>query len=163
MSDRNPDGTFATGNPGGPGRPRRPIESTYLRALADSINLEDWRVIVARAVQDAKAGDAKAREWIARYVLGAEPMRLVDLAVLDDLELTEAHQIRGEAKSHAEGSFARNLAGHETDIERALRVREEEETVELEAEARAERARKRAERAARKAAQAAANDNQGES
>ena len=39
MSDRNPDGTFAEGNPGGPGRPksaRNQLSEAFIRALAES-------------------------------------------------------------------------------------------------------------------------------
>ena len=36
MSDRNMNGTFAPGNPGGPGRPRRGVERQYLAAFAEA-------------------------------------------------------------------------------------------------------------------------------
>lgn len=77
---RNPNGTFAVGNPGGPGRPRRVVEREYLAALADAVPLETWRKICKAAVDAAKAGDARARDWLARYLLGSEPLRLLDLA-----------------------------------------------------------------------------------
>ncbi len=74
MSDekqRNSNGTFADGNLGGPGRPRRVVEADYLRALTEACSIEDWRQIVARAKADAKKGDAKAREWLAGFVVGS--------------------------------------------------------------------------------------------
>jgi hypothetical protein len=69
-SGRNGDGRFTFGNPGGPGRPRRVTELDYLAALAEAVPLETWRAICRRAGADALAGDHKAREWIARYLLG---------------------------------------------------------------------------------------------
>ena len=67
---RNPDGTFAKGNRGGPGRPSRQTEAHYLKAMADVCDEATWQAITQRAVDDALAGDAKAREWLAGYLLG---------------------------------------------------------------------------------------------
>jgi hypothetical protein len=80
MSDRNTNGTFAPGNPGGPGRPRRGVERRYLAAFAEAVSLDDWREVVGKAVADAKAGNAKARDWLSKYLLGDEPLALVELA-----------------------------------------------------------------------------------
>ena len=80
MSDRNTNGTFAPGNPGGPGRPRRGVEREYLAAFAEAVSLDDWREVVGKAVADAKAGNAKARDWLSKYLLGDEPLALVELA-----------------------------------------------------------------------------------
>jgi len=79
MGDRNTNGTFAPGNPGGPGRPRRGVERQYLEAFAGAVTLDDWRAIIQRAVADAKAGDAKARDWLSKYLVGDEPLALVEL------------------------------------------------------------------------------------
>jgi GNAT superfamily N-acetyltransferase len=76
-------GRFAVGNPGGPGRPRRPIEREYLRALNEAVSLEDWQGVVRAAVAQAKEGDGKAREWLARYLIGDDPPSLIDLYVDD--------------------------------------------------------------------------------
>ena len=67
---RTAAGQFAAGNPGGPGRPRRVTERDYLAALAEECPPETWRRICRRAVADAEAGDARARDWIARYLIG---------------------------------------------------------------------------------------------
>jgi hypothetical protein len=74
MDKRNARGRFGVGNSGGPGRPPRQTEATYLRATAAACSLADWKEIVTRAVADAKTGDAKAREFLARYVLGSAPV-----------------------------------------------------------------------------------------
>ena len=76
---RDAGGRFVKGHPGGPGRPRRAVETEYLSTLADACPPETWRDVCLRAVQDAKGGDAKAREWLSRYLLGKEPQSLLDL------------------------------------------------------------------------------------
>jgi hypothetical protein len=73
-------GRFTLGNPGGPGRPSRPVEREYLRALNEAVSLDDWKAVVQAAVADAKEGDAKAREWLARYLIGDDPPGLIDLS-----------------------------------------------------------------------------------
>src|SRR6516225_3015140 len=67
---RNGNGRFAPGCPGGPGRPRRVAERDYLVTLTEECPPETWRAICRRAVKDALAGDARARDWLARYLLG---------------------------------------------------------------------------------------------
>jgi hypothetical protein len=62
---RTASGQFAAGNAGGPGRPRRATERAYLTALSDACTPETWREIIDRAV-----ADAKAREWLAGYLVG---------------------------------------------------------------------------------------------
>jgi hypothetical protein len=77
---REQNGRFSQGNAGGPGRPRRAVESEYLATLADSVSLDDWRAIVARAVADARDGDATARAWLSKHVLGQSHSTLTQLA-----------------------------------------------------------------------------------
>jgi len=82
----------------------RVTERDYLAALADACPPTIWRKIVARAVSDAQAGDAKAREWLARYLIGkTEPPVIslhksaVDAASGDDPvadDLAERRRIR---------------------------------------------------------------------
>ena len=62
-TDRNNKGQFVRGNKAGRVRPSRAIELNYLRTLSDVITVDDWRGICDKAVQDAKSGNAKAREW----------------------------------------------------------------------------------------------------
>ena len=82
MSDgRDDKGQFSTGNNYGQGRPPRAVERDYLAALSERLTLDDWRSIVDRAVQDARSGDARARDWLSRYALGSEPMSLTALAI----------------------------------------------------------------------------------
>lgn len=61
---------FQVGNPGGPGRPKRQTEASYLAAMLEAVPLETWKQICERAVTDALAGDEKARGWLAKYLMG---------------------------------------------------------------------------------------------
>jgi len=94
--DRDENGRFADGNAGGPGRPRRTIEREYLATLGDVVSLGEWREIVLRAVADAKAGDARARDWLSKYLVGAEPPTLLQLAGKEGRGLTVEADVTAE-------------------------------------------------------------------
>lgn len=68
MRQRN--GRFAAGNPGGPGRPSRAREELYAKSIATVCDETAWKAICQRAVKDAQNGDARAREWLTRYLIG---------------------------------------------------------------------------------------------
>lgn len=70
-------GRFVIGTPGGPGRPKRQTEESYLAVLMEECDLEKWRGIVRRAMLDAEAGDEKARHWLASYLIGAPNAKAV--------------------------------------------------------------------------------------
>jgi hypothetical protein len=78
-SDRNTNGRFAAGWHGGPGRPRRTVEAAYLAALSEAVTPEVWRDIITTAIERAKGGDAKARDWLGSYLIG-KPRMVVELA-----------------------------------------------------------------------------------
>jgi len=78
-TDRDSSGRFLPGNRSSPGRPRRQVEVDYLANLADVVPSDTWRKITERAVQDALAGEYKARDWLSKYLLG-ESSRLEQLA-----------------------------------------------------------------------------------
>jgi len=48
----------------------------YLAALREGVTPADWAVIIGKAVEQAKAGDRAAREWLSRYLLSAAAIRL---------------------------------------------------------------------------------------
>lgn len=76
MAKRNTNnGSFKKGNPGGPGRPKRVTEIAYAKAVIDACPLSEWETIVKATVEQAKGGDGKAREWLARHLIGETPMR----------------------------------------------------------------------------------------
>lgn len=93
-STRDRHGRFANGNPGGPGRPKRSTENDYLAVLRDTVSLDDWRDVVARALLDAKAGDTAARTWLTKYLVGERPPDLSDLAAAEEYELQVEELIR---------------------------------------------------------------------
>jgi hypothetical protein len=45
-------------------------EADYLAALSEAVPMDAWRAVIAKAVEQARAGDAKAREWLGIYVVG---------------------------------------------------------------------------------------------
>jgi hypothetical protein len=76
-------GRFLPGNPGGPGRPRRDVERRYLAVLSEAVSVETWRAIVARAADDALAGDPAARQWLGAYLLG-QPRNRIEVGPIVD-------------------------------------------------------------------------------
>lgn len=70
MSTDRTKGRFTKGNAGGPGRPRRQTEASYLQVMMENVPLESWGEIIQSAVTAARAGDPKSREWLARYLVG---------------------------------------------------------------------------------------------
>jgi hypothetical protein len=53
------------------------MELQYLDATIAAIPIERWTKVVAKALDDAEAGDAKAREWLGK-VLGIEAAQRID-------------------------------------------------------------------------------------
>jgi hypothetical protein len=79
MSTRDQHGRFQLGNTKGRGRPSRAVEHRYLRALSTVVPLREWKEIGKRAVHDAKNGNAAAREWLSRHLIGDNPLVLADM------------------------------------------------------------------------------------
>jgi hypothetical protein len=94
---REENGRFAQGNAGGPGRPRRAIEREYLAVLGDAVSIDDWHEVVQRAVVDAKAGDAKARDWLTKHLLGEKPPTLLGLAAKEARNYSSNEDVAAEA------------------------------------------------------------------
>lgn len=107
---------------------RRRIERDYFAALADAITEDVWREIVEKTVTDAKKGDPKARDWIARFALGKDPMSLMDLARLEALGIQPEHEIAAMVdvvKNPPEPDPVLKALGvhtSETHLERAMRL-----------------------------------------
>jgi hypothetical protein len=51
-----------------------------LAVLSEIVSLADWREVVQATLQAAKKGDSRARDWLARHLLGEKPLALTDLA-----------------------------------------------------------------------------------
>ena len=101
-TDRDNRGRFAQGWAGGPGRPPRATEVVYMRALSDVLTLDAWRDICETAINAARDGDAKAREWVTRYALGDSPATLQTLAVMEAHDLQPHDLVEAEAALDAE-------------------------------------------------------------
>jgi hypothetical protein len=96
-----------------PDRPRRPVEREYLAVLADVVPLEVWREVVQRTVDDAKAGDARAREWLTRHLLGKadEACTLTALASLEAAGIDPADEIAQAASRERDLHSLRGMLG----------------------------------------------------
>jgi hypothetical protein len=66
---------FGPGNQAakGHGRPRRAVEADYHRRLADRVGPADFDAIVDKAIAQAAAGDAAARSFVIRWLMGDSP------------------------------------------------------------------------------------------
>lgn len=129
----------------------RPIERDYLKTFADRITPEAWSEICDAALTAAKEGDAKAREWITRLVLGSDPMQLSALARREQLQLTSEAEIAGEIEYEHTGWMDRP-----TGIDTPLALAEHRQMkLVTKQQAEAELERRKQERAARKALKAA--------
>jgi len=48
----------------------RRTENDYMAVLLETVTLEDWRQVVARALWGAKHGNPSARAWLTQYLMG---------------------------------------------------------------------------------------------
>ena len=64
----------------GKAKRRRPIEREYLTTLNAVVPLTKWQSICERAADDALAGDARARNWLSKWLLGPESRLLTLVA-----------------------------------------------------------------------------------
>jgi hypothetical protein len=74
----------------GNAKQRRPIEREYLATLNAAVPLDTWQAICERAADDALSGDAKARDWLAKWLLGIESRLLTTLAAEESRSAPEA-------------------------------------------------------------------------
>jgi hypothetical protein len=98
---RDSKGRFTAGNSGGPGRPRRETERQYLATISDACPPDAWREIVKRAVEDAKAGDPKARDWLAAYLVGRPASSALTLHKLAVEEHGNSDPVTRDAMMHS--------------------------------------------------------------
>ncbi len=74
---RDSKGRWLKGKPPGPGRSPMKKEERYYRLTIESVTDEDWVEIVLTAVNQAKRGQWRAREWLANYIIG-RPAQIVE-------------------------------------------------------------------------------------
>ena len=117
---RGPQGKFQKGNAFGVGnrggRPTRVAELKFLSTLVDTVAPEDWVAIIQKAVEQAKTGEWRARQWLSNYLLGT-PIRRV--------------QIEADVTARQEFSIGEQAAGILA-ILNAARQREEAKIVDAE-------------------------------
>ena len=66
MADRNAKGQFVKGHKNhGAGRKPRAFEDNFIALIDEAVTDDDWRDIIAKAVQLAKRGDSVSRQWLA--------------------------------------------------------------------------------------------------
>lgn len=70
MQERNAKGQFTKGHPGTGGRPPRATEEAYKEAFTTSVTPDRWAKVIAKALEQAEAGDDKARKFLADYLIG---------------------------------------------------------------------------------------------
>jgi len=86
MVERDAKGRFAKGASGNPqGRLPKQIEQSYLQVSESVCTFDVWREIVMKAVEQAKRGDARARQWLSDYLIG-KPISMI-MAVQDRQEM----------------------------------------------------------------------------
>ena len=95
---------FKPGQSGNPsGRPAYTAEFT--QRLVKLVKRADWRDIVLKAIEQAKRGDYKAREWLSDRVMGKAGQFVdittagesLNLGLLDDKQLTALEEIIKQA------------------------------------------------------------------
>ena len=86
------------------------MEREYLTALNETVSLEDWSKIVAKAVADAIAGDWRGREWLSKYVLGDSPPSLLRIAAVEYGEISVQDEIQLQAKKAKQDRMFDELA-----------------------------------------------------
>ena len=92
-------GKFEKGNSGGPGgarpgagRKRKDAQEAALKVFG-GVSEEDLQAIVAKAVEQAKDGDATARAWLSDRVFGKVPSPDVEAVVQEAQEELEEFRL----------------------------------------------------------------------
>jgi len=64
-------------------------QATYIKAMSENVSLEDWGLIIKRAIKDAIDGDYRARQWIGSYLVGTPIQRVALDAKVENVRFTE--------------------------------------------------------------------------
>jgi len=68
VRERDQVGRFARKGPR-PGLTQE-VRDQYLRTMSSVATVEEWQEITRKAVEDAKLGNWRARDWLSNYLLG---------------------------------------------------------------------------------------------
>lgn len=99
---RDSSGRWLKGVSGNPrGRLPRVQESEFYQQLNSLIGADDWRQVVEKALEQAKLGDSRAREWLGRYLMG-EPAQIHEYlsGQASDIRLTVVFVGRDDERCH---------------------------------------------------------------
>ena len=105
------DTYFKPGNKASPGRPKREKEAEYLRLLTTQVTPQAWVRIIDKAMAQAEEGDAKAREWLSRYLL-ADPSEKQDSSLANLREIAE----QGDPKNMTAEELHASIAEIEREV-----------------------------------------------
>lgn len=98
LPERDAKGRFLKGGyRGGPGRPPRKTEMSYLALMTVEVTPDDWAAICRRAVTDAKRGRPHARAFLARYLLGTAVAPASDAPAVPLVTAADALALLGRA------------------------------------------------------------------
>jgi hypothetical protein len=74
---RDKGGRFLKGHaPLSKGRPKRSTEERLLAVMSDCVTDDDWRDITNKAVERAKKGDDRSRQWLTNYLVGVPKQKV---------------------------------------------------------------------------------------
>ena len=82
---RDAGGRFAKGNPGGPGNPLAAKVGRLREAAFDAVSEADMRAVLAKLVEQAKAGDIQAAKVLLDRCLG----RTLEADLIERMEALE--------------------------------------------------------------------------
>ena len=75
---------FKKGESGNPkGRPKRK-DTTYYAAIKEAVTIDDWKIVMTKALEQAKNGDTAARTFLASYLLG-NPENYLTIDMVQDI------------------------------------------------------------------------------
>jgi hypothetical protein len=116
---RDGNGRFAAGNPGGPGRPRRAVEHEYMATLTEAVTLDDWREVVERAREDAKGGDARARQWLSDLLVGRRATTSMAPAMTEKRDSIDFRDLTNDEFTDFDNLYNRMRGGDELSADEA--------------------------------------------
>jgi len=90
MAERDDNGRFIKGNKASPGRTKRLIEERYLKRFSSTVKVAEWREIILKAIDQAKRGDPRARQWLSDYLVG-KPIQGIELEQDGNIILKVVH------------------------------------------------------------------------
>ena len=98
---RDEKGRFLPGTAGGPGRLPMVREQLYLERLHTKVTMEDWDEIIDKALEQAREGNWRARNWLSDYCIGKDPQPItidqrsvkVDISSLSPEQLVAAIEL----------------------------------------------------------------------